>query len=106
MEKITAVVFSLLLAGSVPGHPSVKGTWNTVDDRSGKVLSEVRLYQQGSKLFGKIVALTEPNDAQGKPNVCTKCQGGDKDKPVVGFVIIKDLALDGDRYKGGTFMDP
>ena len=105
MEKINALVFSLLLVGNVP-QSLVGGAWKTVDEKSGKVMSEVQLYQQGSKLFGKIVALAEPNDAQGKPKVCTKCQGGDKDKPIVGLVIIKDLALDGERYKGGTIMDP
>ena len=106
MEKINALVFSLLLIGSVPGQSAVGGMWKTVDEKSGKVISEVQLYQQGSKLFGKITALAGPTDAQGKPRACTKCQGGDKDKPIVGLVIVKDLAPDGDRYKGGTILDP
>jgi uncharacterized protein (DUF2147 family) len=50
--------------------------------------------------------LPEPNDAQGKPKVCTKCEGADKDQPIVGLVIIKDLAADGERFKGGTILDP
>ena len=106
MEKLTALVFSLLLVGSVPGQSAVGGAWKTVDAKSGKVISEVQLYQQGSKLFGKITALAGPTDAQGKPKVCTKCQGDDKDKPIVGLVIVKDLTPDGDRYKGGTILDP
>ena len=36
----------------------------------------------------------------------TKCQGADKDKPIVGLVIVKDLGPSGDRYKGGTILDP
>jgi uncharacterized protein (DUF2147 family) len=66
----------------------------------------VEIYQQGGKLFGKITGLAEPNDAQGKPKICTKCTGADKDKPIVGLVIIKDLTASGDRYKNGTIMDP
>ena len=82
------------------------GNWNTVDDKTGKVKSEVQIYDQGGKIYGKIVGLPEPNDDRGKPKVCTKCQGADKDKPIVGLIIIKDLVADGGRYKGGTIMDP
>ena len=85
---------------------SLVGKWNTVDDKSGKVESEVQLYEEGGKLFGKIVGLTKPNDDKGKPKTCTKCTGGDKDKPIVGLVIVKDLSPSGDRYKGGTILDP
>ena len=58
------------------------------------------------EIFGKITGLTEPNDDKGKPRIRTKCPGSDKDKPVVGLVIVKNLALDGKRYKEGTIMDP
>ena len=82
------------------------GTWKTVDAKSGKVVSEVELYEQNGKLFGKIVKLTEPTDATGKPRHCTKCTGEDKDQPIVGLVIIRDIAPSGDRFKGGTILDP
>jgi uncharacterized protein (DUF2147 family) len=85
---------------------TVTGTWKTVDEKTGKEVSTVELYEQGGKVYGKITGLTEPNDAQGKPKTCTKCPGADKDKPIVGLIIIKDLSATGDRYKGGTIMDP
>ena len=101
----------LVLAGVLGANMSVAaeslvGKWNTVDDKSGKVESEVQLYEEGGKLFGKIVGLTEPNDDKGKPKTCTKCTGADKDKPIIGLVIVKDLSASGDRYKGGTILDP
>lgn len=94
--------------GASPGlaTESPVGKWKTVDDKSGKVVSEVELYEQTGTLFGKITGLTEPNNQQGNPKTCTKCQGSDKDKPIVGLIIIKDLSLSGDRYKGGTITDP
>lgn len=104
MEKMVVVLMTLLLASDAIGE--VTGTWNRVDEKSGKLVSEVRLYQQGTRIFGKITALSEPTDPQGRPKICTKCPGPDKDKPIVGLVIIRDLSLDGDRYKGGTIMDP
>jgi len=45
-------------------------------------VSEVELYEHGGKLFGKIIGLTERNDKQGKPKVCGKCTGADKDQPI------------------------
>jgi uncharacterized protein (DUF2147 family) len=82
------------------------GQWKTVDEKTGAVRSVVEIYDQGGKLFGKIVSLTKPTDEQGKPKTCTKCTGPDKDKPIVGLIIIKDLSPGGDRWKGGTIMDP
>jgi uncharacterized protein (DUF2147 family) len=106
---IAGLAFSLpvvLAAGPARAAESPFGKWNTIDDKTGKVRSEVEVYDQGGKLFAKITALTEPKDEQGKPRTCTKCQGPDKDAPVVGLVIIKDLSRDGERWKGGTIMDP
>jgi len=103
---VAVLVSALVGVGAVRAADSIVGRWKTVDEKSGKVVSEVELYDQGGKVFGKIIGLTEPNNAQGKPKVCTKCEGDDKDKPIVGLVIIKDLSSSGDRYKGGTIMDP
>ena len=101
-----ATLTLLLIATPAVALDSIVGKWKTVDDKTGKVLSDVEIYQQGDKLFGKITGLAEPNDPQGKPKVCVKCTGPDKDKPIVGLVIIKDLTASGDRYKNGTIMDP
>ena len=108
MRRLVIAVLVNALVGVAPvlAADSPVGTWNTVDEKTGKVVSQVELYDQGGKLFGKITGLTEPNNAQGKPKICTKCQGDDKDKPIVGLVILKDLSASGDRYKGGTIMDP
>jgi uncharacterized protein (DUF2147 family) len=95
-----------LTRGPALAADSPLGNWNTVDDKTGKVVSEVQLYDQGGKVYGKIVGLTEPNDDKGKPKTCTKCPGADKDQPIVGLVIIKDLSSDKDRLKGGTILDP
>ena len=88
------------------GADSPVGKWSTVDDKSGKVISQVQIYDEGGKLFGKITGLTEPNNKEGKPKTCTHCSGPDKDKPIVGLVIIRDLNPSGSSYKGGTILDP
>ena len=107
-NRISLLVILTGLAGAnlVLAAESPVGKWKTVDEKSGKVMSEVEVYEQGGQVFGKIASLTEPNDKYGKPKICGKCTGSDKDKPVVGLVILKDLSASGDRYKGGTIMDP
>jgi uncharacterized protein (DUF2147 family) len=96
----------LLCASLAFAAESPIGKWSTIDDKTGKVTSEVELYEQGGKLFGKVTGLSEPNDAQGTPKTCTKCTGTDKNKPIIGLVILRDLSLKGERYKGGTVLDP
>lgn len=101
-----AVLLAPFLAGGVAAAAdSPIGIWRTVDE-NGKAKSHVQIYDQGGKLFGKITALTEPTDQAGKPKTCTHCTGADKDKPIVGLVIIRDLSPSGDAYEGGTILDP
>jgi len=108
MTRLTWLLVATALFGTCTAMAaeSPVGQWNTVDDKTGKVRSTVDVYEQGGKIFARITGLADPNDEQGKPRICTKCEGNDKNKPVVGLVIIKDLSASGDRYKGGTIMDP
>jgi len=108
MKRIVPLMMltACLLAMPAAALDSIVGKWKTVDEKTGKVVSDVEIYQKSGKLFGKITGLAEPNDPQGKPKMCTKCTGADKDQPIIGLVIIKDLSASGDRYKDGTIMDP
>jgi uncharacterized protein (DUF2147 family) len=112
MQRLTRVI-ALAACAAMLGAPSLLGAadslvgrWQTIDDKTGRVVSEVELYDQGGKTFGKIVGLTEATDKAGKPKTCVKCAGADKDKPIVGLIIIRDLAPTEGRYKGGTILDP
>jgi uncharacterized protein (DUF2147 family) len=96
----------ILAANDVGAAEPLTGRWNTIDDKTGKAMSTVEVYEQDARIFGRIVGLAEPTDETGKPKVCTECTGADKDKPVAGLVILKDLAPAGERYKGGTILDP
>src|SRR5215467_7397507 len=108
MRKITSflVAATLMSAVAAMAAGSPIGQWNTVDEKTGKVRSTVEVYDQDGKIFAKITGLSEPDDVQGKPKTCTACKGDDKDKPIVGLVIVKGLSPSGDRYKDGTILDP
>lgn len=104
---VLAVVVTYVLGPGVTlAADSPIGKWKTTSAKTGAVVSEVQLYEEGGKLFGKITSLTEPNNKEGKPKTCTACTGADKDKPIIGLVIVKDLSPSGERYKGGTILDP
>jgi uncharacterized protein (DUF2147 family) len=99
------VLINLIGASLVLAAQSPVGKWKTVDEDSGKVTSEVEIYEQSGKLFGKIVSLTAPNDKQGNPKTCIACTGTDRGKPILGLVVLRDFSSSGDRYKG-TIIDP
>lgn len=103
---LAAGIAGRLCQGAAQAADSPVGTWKTVDDKTGKIMSAVEIYEQDGKLFGKITGLTDPVDDEGQPKICAECKGADKDKPIVGLVIVQNLVPHGARYKGGTILDP
>ena len=82
---------------------SIEGTWVTTDDETGKQKSEVLIYKENGKLYGKITKLLLPED-NGKK--CVNCKGNNKEKSIEGMVIINDLQLDENTWEDGTILDP
>jgi uncharacterized protein (DUF2147 family) len=67
------------------------------------------IYQNGDKLYGKIVSLTVPNDpATGKPKLDT--QNPDpkqRNRPRLGLVFMKDFKKDSEnKWDDGTIYNP
>lgn len=98
---IKLLLVSLLLSWT--SATGVEGVWVTQDDETGKQKSEVRLYRQDGKLYGKIEKLLLPED---KGKVCTACSGAEKGKPIEGMLILKGLRLEGQTWEDGTILDP
>ncbi len=81
------------------------GLWKNIDDVTGKSKALIRITEANGVLTGKIEKLfREPTEDQNPK--CTKCDGANKDQPVLGMVILVGLKKDGDEYNGGTIMDP
>jgi len=81
----------------------VFGTWKTIDDATGEAKSFVEIYQEGNKVYGRIVELINPKK---EDPICEKCCCEEKDQPIVGLKFIKGLEKDGDEYSGGNILDP
>ena len=101
-----SLICCCLLAG--PGlaeEGTVFGHWETYDDTSGELKSEVLIYQEEGTLYGKIVKLFRGPDEEPDP-VCKECPGDLKNQKILGMQIIKGLQKKGSEWSGGTILDP
>jgi uncharacterized protein (DUF2147 family) len=94
---------AILTAGDTAAKDSPVGVWKTVDDNTGKVRSHIKIWEKNGKLYGKILKLIDPPEAN---PVCDKCQGSLHNKPVEGMTVMKGLKKDGNEWSGGTILDP
>jgi uncharacterized protein (DUF2147 family) len=109
MRHVLTLFFSLTLL--LPGLVSAQaltpvGLWKTIDDNTGKERSYVRIVDVGGELQGKVEKLF-PFPGDDPENLCEKCKGERKNKPVVGMTILWGLEQDeGMVWKGGEILDP
>ncbi|MFV8332463.1 DUF2147 domain-containing protein [Flavobacterium sp. GSP14] len=102
--KNTITILALFISmGFYAQSHSVIGNWKTIDDETGKAKSVVEIYERSGKIYGKIVDIV---DAEKRKSLCTACSGDEKNKPVMGLVIIKGLKKDGKEYNDGKILDP
>ncbi len=100
---IIAFTISILSASAMAQMTPV-GLWKTIDDKDGKVKSEIRINETAGVLNGFVekvlIASSEPN--------CDKCTDDRKGKPKLGLEIIRGAAkAEGkDVWEGGHIVDP
>ena len=81
---------------------NIVGSWKTIDDKTGEEKSIVRIYKASDgKYYGKIEKLFKNPDEK-----CVNCKDSNKDKPIVGMVIITDMKEKGDKLDDGYILDP
>ena len=98
----TIVLISLLTITGIQAQ-DVFGKWTTIDDNTGKARSVVEIYKKGDKVYGKIVAITDPDK---RDRLCEQCTGDDKNRPLLGLEILKGLEKNDGKYEGGYITDP
>jgi uncharacterized protein (DUF2147 family) len=83
---------------------SVLGRWRTVDDETGKPTSVIEIFEKHNKIHGRIVELL---NSKAKNPKCDKCDGEDRNKPIIGLVVLKGLKKEKDGgYSDGKILDP
>lgn len=104
MKKFFLTFVMVAVAGVFSASAQgVTGKWKTIDDETGEAKSIVEIYENGGKIYGKVIEILNPAK---KASKCTECEGADKNKPIEGLVIIKGLTKDGNEYTDGDILDP
>ena len=96
------ILFTYMLVNSYQTN-QIEGVWITQDDETGKKKSEVLLYKNEGKLYGKILNLLLEED---KGKLCVNCKGENKNLAIKGMVIVEGLELNGKTWEEGTILDP
>jgi uncharacterized protein (DUF2147 family) len=104
---VTAPLLASLVVAAPSGEPSAVGLWEQVDENTGKAESWFRITEQNGVYQGKIVKIfPKPGDDPNEKWLCTKCEGDERNAPVLGLSLIKGMQRKGMSYENGTIMDP
>lgn len=103
--KKTLLSFALFIAFSISGFAQVDkivGKWKTIDDNDGSAKSIVYVFKAtNGKYYGKIEKLFKEPE-----KLCTECEGANKDKPILGMMIINNMVESDGKLTSGTILDP
>ena len=99
-------IATFTISGLVFAQMSPVGTWNTIDDKTKELKSEIVVTEAAGVLSGKVSKLLR-KDADQKA-VCDKCTDDRKDKAVLGLEIIRGAKkTEGkDVWEEGKILDP
>ena len=100
-----AIAFASSLAAAQAASPA--GLWKTVDDKTKKEKSLVRIVETNGVYTGKVEKVIDP-DAP-KDATCKDCTDERKDQPIVGMTIIRNMKQsysDKTMFEGGDVLDP
>ena len=108
MIKIALIATAALLAHAAAfAQATPVGLWKTIDDKTQKERSLVRITETGGVFSGVIEKRLDPT---AKPeDVCDKCADDRKDKPIQGLEIIRGVRKtegEDNRWDGGTILSP
>lgn len=101
--KLKIIIIFLLFFCQMSFCQNIFGKWKTIDDETGTEKSIVEIFEKNGKVYGKIIEILESEHRHRK---CEKCEGEDKNKPILGLIIIKGLKKSDAIYEGGKITDP
>ncbi len=105
MNKIkTLVIMMFISVACMAQIDKIVGQWDTIDDKTGEKRSVVKIFKaQDGLYYGRVEHLYEE---EYRDAVCIPCEGADKDKPLVGLVIIRGMKYEDGVLQGGKVLDP
>jgi len=82
---------------------TIFGKWQSIDAETGTTEATIEIFEEQQKAYAKIIDILNPDD---KNKICIYCKGKNKDKPILGMIILEGLEKDGDEWNGGKIVDP
>ena len=79
------------------------GLWKTIDDKTGRARSLVRIYEESGRVFGRIERGVDPRESERRCNLCTDER---RDQPLRNMVILRNLKPADGEYVDGDILDP
>jgi uncharacterized protein (DUF2147 family) len=101
----TATILAFTATASM-AQMSPVGVWNSVDEKTAEIKSEIVISETGGTLNGKITKLLRKDAKQDA--VCDECGDDRKNKPLLGLEIIRGAKkVDGKEvWEDGKILDP
>lgn len=81
------------------------GLWKNIDDQTGKPKALIRITEGQGEFKGKIEKLFLDGVGEQNPK-CDKCEGTQKNQPIIGMTILSGMKQQGKEYSGGRILDP
>ena len=102
-KKIISVLCVLFISISMFSQvDKIVGRWKTIDDKDGSTKSIVLIFKAtNGKYYGKVEKLFKNPDKK-----CTECEGVNKDKAVLGMMVVNGMKENEGSLTGGTILDP
>ncbi len=102
-KKVISLFCGLLITLSTFSQvDKIVGKWKTIDDKDGTTKSIVSIYKStNGKYLGKVEKLLKKPET-----LCKECEGANKNKPILGMIIINGMIEKDGSLTGGTILDP
>jgi len=103
--KYFIAFFVILFSCSLGWAQGIQGKWKTIDDNTGMPDGIVEIYKRNETVYGRVLK-TFPGPGEDPDPTCKECSGKNKNQPIIGMEIIKEMELSGDTWQDGTILDP
>ncbi len=104
MKRILLFLVMLSLTPFSFANDSPVGLWKTVDDKTNKPRSLVRIIEESGEFKGIVEKGLQEDDNPDR--VCDKCDPPRKGQKILGMTFMWGLKKDGNEFKGGEILDP
>ena len=82
---------------------TIFGVWKSRNDETHKIDSYIKIYPKNGKAYAKIIKIIDKNRQNA---VCNKCEGKNKNKPILGMTILYGLTKKDNEWSNGKILDP